>query len=257
MTECAVEDTAEFYKLYFRPKVPCIMRKAFEIPASWFSDEDLKEIDWRPVVVEQQNRVIHSHRKPFWLAWSFRRFVNAYRHNPYYLINPNVPAALLPEVPLHLRCTRLARALKHRRLWFSGGNTTSSLHFDTHDNFVQQITGTKEVFIWHPNEARNVYMDSDIRYGLSPINVDTVDLKRFSAFARASPPLYAALEPGDQLYIPWGFWHQLRAPIGRNAMITNEFEARVPTPPSDHDLTSSQAFLRAFKININNQAMRC
>jgi hypothetical protein len=45
------------------------------------------------------------------------------------------------------------------RLWMSGGNTTSSLHFDTHDNVLLQIDGAKEVLLWHPNASAELYMD--------------------------------------------------------------------------------------------------
>lgn len=257
VTECATKDPRTFYKTHFRPKIPCVIKKAFVVPRIWHADKRLKSVNWSPVVVEQQNRIVHSHREPFWVDWSFKDFVGMYRQNPYYLINPYVPASLLPATPQLLKCARLTRALDHRRLWFSGGNTSSSLHFDTHDNFIQQLAGTKEVFMWHPNEARNMYIDSDIRYGLSPINVDRVDLIRFPDFARAPAPLYAVLQPGDELFVPYGYWHQLRSPLGRNAMITNEFEIRVSTPANKMDHSPSAAFMRAIKIILSNQAMRC
>ena len=59
----------------------------------------------------------------------------------------------------------------------SAGNTTSSAHFDTHDNLLLQIDGEKEVLLWHPNESALLYSDHHDKWGLSPVNVDRVDLQ--------------------------------------------------------------------------------
>ena len=44
------------------------------------------------------------------------------------------------------------------------------------------------------------------KYGLSPINVDRVDLERFPSISNATTYL-ANLSAGDAVYIPDGWWH--------------------------------------------------
>ena len=56
------------------------------------------------------------------------------------------------------------------------------------------------------------------RYGLSPINVDRVDLQRFPKFAEARVE-HVRLHPGDALYIPENYWHVIKS-TGRNSTRT-------------------------------------
>ena len=44
------------------------------------------------------------------------------------------------------------------------------------------------------------------RYGLSPVNVDRVDLERFPLVA-STAPYVAHVRAGDALFIPDGWWH--------------------------------------------------
>ena len=101
------------------------------------------------------------------------------------------------------------------------GNTTSSAHFDTHENLLLQVDGRKEVLLWHPNETANLYMDHHAKFGLSPINVDRVDLERFPSLANATTYL-ANISAGDAVYIPDGWWHVIRS-HDRNIAIALEF----------------------------------
>ena len=53
-------------------------------------------------------------------------------------------------------------------------------------------------------------MDFHAKYGLTPVNVDRVDLERFPSVANAST-MYTRLQPGDAVYIPDGWWHVIRS----------------------------------------------
>ena len=124
-------------------------------------------------------------------------------------------------VPEVLRCAELYHALYDARLWMSLGNTTSSMHFDTHENLLLQLSGEKEVLLWHPDESANFYLDHHEKFGLSPINVDRVDLERFPSVANATTYI-ANLSAGDAVYIPDGWWHVVRS-HSRNVAIALEF----------------------------------
>jgi len=169
--------------------------------------------------------------------WSFCDFLHhfskpEFETNSPYVVTPlsesGVPLQRELYLPPPIGCEELAGSLHEARLWMSGGNTTSSLHFDTHENLMLLLDGEKEVLLWHPNESHKMYMDHFNKYGLSPINVDRVDLQRYPAFAE-STPMYARLAAGDALYIPDGWWHLIRS-HKRNIAVTFEmhpWEARV------------------------------
>lgn len=206
------------------------------------------------VIVEQQNRIIHDHREPFWVDWNFSKFLRSYRQRPIYLITANPPGALDTPFPEFLRCDLIQRHTEDTRLWMSAGNTSSSLHFDTHDVVIQQIDGVKEIFLWHPDIGNATYQDHHTRYGLSPINVDRVDKIRFPEFARHRP-YFVVLYPGDVLYLPT-LWHQFRAPPGRDIMKTYEIDYRLNIPPM-LSATKTEAHLHAWKHTLARTPNRC
>jgi hypothetical protein len=59
------------------------------------------------------------------------------------LTDPGVQLGKHVEMPAVLQCPEMHESVHETRLWMSSGNTTSELHFDTHDNLMLQVFGTK------------------------------------------------------------------------------------------------------------------
>ena len=180
LSENHILSPEEFYE-NFKRKRPYLVRNRTRIPDIYQNDNNLKLYagDWS-VIVEQQNRIIHDHREPFWTNWNFSKFLSSYKTSPYYLVSSDIPASLHIDYQYELGgCKVLDHAVREDRIWMSNGNTSSSLHFDTHDVLLHQIYGTKEIFLWNPKITPAAYMDFHTRYGLSPINTDKVDKIRF------------------------------------------------------------------------------
>ena len=190
--------------------------------------EDGKSWD---ILVERNNRIVQNDRHPLMPNWSFCKFLQEYATPEYtnmlYMVNAISKRGLgrltrrlaLPSV---LACDELYTSLYDARVWMSMGNTTSSAHFDTHENLLLQMSGNKEILLWHPNATGRMYMDHHTKFGLSPINMDRVDLQRFPEVSAAAP-LFANLTAGDALYIPDGWWHVVHSPKGRNVAVALEF----------------------------------
>jgi hypothetical protein len=185
---------------------------------------------WR-ALIEKNNRIVQNDRHPLMLTWTFCDFLRSYAEPEYEnmlytvtpLFEPGVTLLRYLRVPEMLRCDELHSSIYQARMWMSRGNTTSSLHFDTHDNLMLQLDGTKELFLWHPNQSAYMYSDFHTKFGLSPINTDRVDLERFPEFAK-SHAHRALLRPGDALYIPDGWWHVVHSYPGRNLAVAIEFQ---------------------------------
>jgi len=147
---------------------------------------------------------------------------NMYLVSP--LTDPGVQIGKHVQMPSVLRCPEIHDAVHDTRLWMSSGNTSSSLHFDTHENLMLQVFGTKSVYFWPPSESHKLYMDYHDRFGLSPVHPDRVDVDKWPMFAQLEGGMVAHLHAGDALLIPDGWWHQVRTWPGRNAAVTWEFE---------------------------------
>ena len=226
--ERAPLNSKRFYARHVLPKIPYLVRHAISVLWGWLDDSLLAKAagEWK-VIVEQQNRVIDSFRRPF-EQLTLRKFLRTYTRRPRYLITECAAGCGVHRFfPVHseLDCPELRTEVR-RRLWMSHGNTSSSIHFDTHEALLVQADGERRVLLWPPEQAHHLYMDEGEhqRYGLSPINVDRVDLRRFSRLTDAVP-FVVDLRPGDLLYVPALWWHHVSTPHGqRNVLLTTEFE---------------------------------
>jgi len=107
-------------------------------------------------------------------------------------------------------------AKKQPSLWFGGAGQTSPMHFDTSQNFLVQIYGTKTMVLFPPEEAENLYWPCDdkppFKYhevNWTPVNALNPDLSKHPRFAQAKG-VEVTLEPGDTLYLPVRWWHYTR-----------------------------------------------
>jgi hypothetical protein len=95
-------------------------------------------------------------------------------------------------------------------LWLGGAGTFTPLHHDLTNNLLVQITGRKQVTLIAPTETPRLYNDLHVFSRVADILAPDLDLKRFPLLDGVR---YQALElaPGDALFIPIGWWHQVRS----------------------------------------------
>ncbi len=78
-------------------------------------------------------------------------------------------------------------------------------HYDVMDNIYVQIVGKKDVIMWNPDEAFNLYLDGD--------KSRVVDFQNLEQFPRFKDALQyrGHLESGDCLFIPALWFHNMKA----------------------------------------------
>lgn len=99
-------------------------------------------------------------------------------------------------------------------LFIGSFNTRTTLHYDRPlvDNLFCQITGRKRFKLWTPESGCNFYpfsFDSIYSHVSQIPEINNVDLEQFPLFSKAQISAEIILEPGDSLYIPKGWWHQV------------------------------------------------
>lgn len=95
------------------------------------------------------------------------------------------------------------------RVWIGSEGTRSMLHSDLKDNLFCQVHGRKSVILmsWRDSRAAYPFPDNLVN---SRVDLAHPDLDRFPRLASAT--FYqAVVEPGEILYIPRGWWHDIRA----------------------------------------------
>ncbi len=98
------------------------------------------------------------------------------------------------------------------KLWLSAADTRSPLHMDLPDNLFCQFFGRKRVKLFPPAQELRMYRHPPWSRlpQVSRVDAEAPDLQRYPRFAGAAP-LGCTVEPGDVLYIPRFWWHQVRS----------------------------------------------
>jgi hypothetical protein len=97
------------------------------------------------------------------------------------------------------------------RFWLGPAGTVTPLHCDYDDNIFAQIWGTKRIFLAPPHHDEFLYTSeaNAILFG-SPFDPDAPDFDKFP-LARQATMIECVVNPGDLLYVPAGWYHQVRA----------------------------------------------
>ncbi len=97
------------------------------------------------------------------------------------------------------------------RFWLGPAGTVTPLHCDYDDNIFAQIWGTKRIFLSPPHHDEFLYPReaNAILFG-SPVDPEAPDFEKFP-LAREALMIEVIVNPGDLLYVPAGWYHQVRA----------------------------------------------
>jgi len=137
------------------------------------------------------------------------------QHNPTPLIDPTAPP----------------------RIWI-GDRAIVAAHFDLFENIACVVGGRRRFTLFAPEQVRNLYVGpfelTPAGVPISLVDFDNPDLDRYPRFAEAMDAAEVAeLDPGDAIYIPYLWWHHVRALEGLNVLVNywwNRTAAGVPPP---------------------------
>jgi hypothetical protein len=98
------------------------------------------------------------------------------------------------------------------RFWLSSSGAVTPLHYDVVHSLFAQVGGRKHFTFFAPRDSASLYpfpMFSRHSY-LSRVDILQPDLREFPKFEQAKP-FNSILEPGEVLYLPALWWHQVQS----------------------------------------------
>jgi hypothetical protein len=130
------------------------------------------------------------------------------------------------------------------RIWI-GNRTRVSTHYDVSHNVACVVAGRRRFILFPPQQIANLYVGplefTIAGQPVSMVDVDRPDFVRFPRFAEAlRHALVADLEPGDAIFIPTLWWHNVAAVEPLNVLVNYWWQqaAEVPFPALIHALMS-------------------
>ena len=108
-------------------------------------------------------------------------------------------------------------------IWI-GNRTTAATHFDMSNNLACCLVGRRRFTLFPPDQVENLYPGplepTPGGQVLSLVDPSAPDLTRFPLYAKAAEVAeIAELEPGDVLFYPALWWHNVEALDAFNAMV--------------------------------------
>lgn len=109
--------------------------------------------------------------------------------------------ALLPDVPA--------------KIWI-GNCIKVGTHYDAKENVACCVAGERRFTLFPPEQIVNLYPGpfelTPAGIPVSMVDPHAPDLARYPRFAEAAPhALSGTLQPGDAIYIPYGWWHAVES----------------------------------------------
>lgn len=108
-------------------------------------------------------------------------------------------------------------------IWI-GNHSVACAHFDALENIACCVTGSRRFNLFPPEQVANLYPGPlHLTPGGQPVtlvDIHNPDLTRFPNFAKAQQQGYeTVLHPGDAIYIPSMWWHQVEGLSPFNVMV--------------------------------------
>lgn len=134
----------------------------------------------------------------------------------YYLYGKSYLLDAVPALRADLRRPACLGAVAEpfRRLWISTPGCVTPLHYDLSNGFLCQVRGSKQVWLFGPDQFDRLYPRGPQFPGLdnferqTQVDIHHPDYEAFPEFRHATA-LECHLRQGDTLFIPSNWWHEV------------------------------------------------
>lgn len=230
------QSQGDFSQRYLKQGHPVIISGLLSPATDWsldYLEDQIGEIEFP---VRQYGKDRYQQSKKTWTSsgsgveattMSFAEYADQLREKTAHQNDAYLARCSLKETPLshHSELEQaeawfnLKAPATFMNLWVGPGSHVSCLHYDPMDGLLMQLHGQKKVLLFPPSQTYNLYpipVYKQLRHGLklrsvySQVYPETPDFEEFPKFRQAIPHgQVAILNPGDILFLPAGWWHEV------------------------------------------------
>jgi len=136
------------------------------------------------------------------------------------------------------------------RIWI-GNRVQVAAHYDLSQNIACVVCGRRRFTLFPPDQISNLYIGPfDFTPTGAPISMVSLEEPDFERYPRFSKALAAAeiaeLEPGDALYIPYLWWHNVKSLESFNVLVNYWWNDAQPAVSPHHALQMASLALRGL-----------
>lgn len=252
----------EFLDRYYATNTPVILTEMLQdwpALAKWTPDYLKAEYGQAEVEVQlgrnaDPNYEINTfqHKTTMTLADYADRVLAAGETNDLYMVanNRNLEKASLKGLLDDLNMPDFLDAAKTNQqvfFWFGPAGTVTPLHHDPLNVMMAHFHGRKRWRLVSPTDTPLVYNHIGV---FSQVDLEQLDLEEYPLFEDADV-IETVLEPGDIIFVPVGWWHQVKAldvsiaVSFSNFAFPNQFDYKNPTQAQAEPQVAAQTFTRA------------
>lgn len=226
----------QFCQHYLKPGMPLIVEGLLAAEPDWNLDYLCETLGQQVVPIRQYGRARYQQDKRLWTSvgsgvstrnMTFAEYADYLKTGVAQQDDLYLGRTSIKDTPLdrqhHLHEAaawfKLSLPVTYFGLWVGAGQHTSCLHYDPMDGLLMQLHGAKKVLLFPPSQTYNLYpipVYKQLRYGLklravySQVYPETPDFESFPNYAAAVPHrMELVLNPGDILFLPAGWWHEV------------------------------------------------
>jgi hypothetical protein len=95
-------------------------------------------------------------------------------------------------------------------MWIGPDGTLTGLHHDLTNKLIAQVVGRKRLLVLAASEVGRLYNDTHAFSRIADVQDPALDLTAFPRLVGARA-YEVVLEPGEVIFIPFAWWHQVRS----------------------------------------------
>ena len=250
---------ATFFTRYKKPGIPVVITGLLDGEAEWNLDYLCQKLGDLEFPLRRYGKDRYRQEKRYWknigsgvtgAEKPFGEYVamlrsGEARENDIYMAKcslKNTPlneGRSLQKIASHLQKLGFNKSASDFNIWLGPGGHVECLHYDLMDGTLIQLHGVKKVVLFPPSQTANLYpfpiyvhlyRGFKLRCWFSQVDPENPDFKTFPHFEEASRfKREVYLQPGEALFIPCGWWHEVTAEGEGMVCSINRFWRVYPT----------------------------